>query len=58
MSIYTANPETREGRIGKQIYQNALYDRKGFHEDDIDDEIWIEIFEHMGREALGAIDDH
>lgn len=42
--------------LGEKIYKEALRDRRGFREDqlgiDVQDEIWNEIFEAMGRAAL------
>lgn len=60
MSYWTIEPETRAAKIGQKIYADALYDRKGFHEalDDIDDEIWLDIFEDMGMTAIQALHDN
>jgi len=49
-----------ECELGRAIYLNALDDRLGFRYDQIgieDEDIWIEIFEHMGKEALKFIRD-
>lgn len=56
MSYWDIKPKTIDARIGQRIYEEALYDRKGFHEslDDIDDDIWQEIFYEMGRVAIDA----
>ena len=57
MSYHDFEPASREGKIGKRIYLNALDDRRGFRYDQLgidDDEIWNEIFEHIGREAIAA----
>lgn len=59
MSYHDFEPETVEGKIGKAIYLNVLDDRRGFRYDQIgmhDDELWLEIFEHIGREAITAVD--
>ena len=58
MSYHDFTPESREGKIGQKIYLRALDDRRGFRYDQIgidDDEIWTEIFEHMGRVAIAAV---
>ncbi len=58
MSYHDFEPDSREGRIGKTIYMKALDDRRGFRYDQLgihDDEIWLEIFEHIGREAIAAV---
>lgn len=58
MSYHDFEPKTREGRIGKQIYLQALDDRVGFRYDQIginDDELWEEIFEHMGIVAIAYV---
>ena len=55
MSIFEVEPKTREQRIGKRVYYEALYDRKGFHEFELDEDIWLEIFEAIGEEATAAV---
>ena len=55
MSFWETTPKTTEAIIGKKIYSEALYDRKGFHEDEIDDDIWQEIFVAMGESAIRAV---
>lgn len=57
MSYYDIEPKNRAAEIGQKIYKEALYDRKGFHEfvDEIDDDVWQEIFEEMGKSALRQI---
>lgn len=59
MPGYNSRPKTRAGKIGKQIYENALCDRRGFRPDQIgipdEDEIWQEIFQAMGEFALHAV---
>lgn len=58
MSYHDFEPKSREGRIGKAIYMEALDDRRGFRYDQLgieDEDIWLEIFEHMGREAIAAV---
>jgi hypothetical protein len=58
MSYHDFTPETREGRIGKAIYLGALDDRRGFRYDQLgihDDEIWCEIFQSIGEEAIKAL---
>lgn len=60
MSYHDVEPETPEGRIGMRIYMDALADRRGFREDQLgifEAEIWEEIFEAIGREALAAVPD-
>ena len=59
MSYHDLEPATREGKIGKAIYLDALDDRRGFRYDQLgieDDEIWREIFQNMGEAALAAIE--
>lgn len=59
MSYHDFTPKTRAGKIGKAIYLNALDDRRGFRYDQLgidDDDLWTEIFEAMGREALEAVE--
>lgn len=61
MSYHDFTPESREGKIGKAIYLESLDDRRGFRYDQLgidDDDIWTEIFEHMGREAIKAVEAH
>lgn len=59
MPGYNQRPKTRAGKIGKQIYENALCDRRGFRPDQIgipdDDDIWQEIFAAIGERALRAV---
>lgn len=58
MSYHDFTPESREGKIGKAIYIESLDGRRGFRYDQLDihdDDIWIEIFEDMGREAIKAV---
>lgn len=58
MSYHDFEPKSRAGKIGKAIYLNVLDDRRGFRHDQLgidDDEIWKEIFEAMGNEALKAV---
>ena len=58
MTFYDAEPETREQRIGKDIYYEALFDRRGFRDDQLgieDPEIWLEIFQEIGEQALLAV---
>jgi hypothetical protein len=60
MSYYDADPKTREGKIGKRIYMEALRGRRGFRDDQLgieDPEIWDEIFEQIGRVAIAAVSD-
>lgn len=43
-------------QLGRKIYMLALCGRRGFREDQLgisDAEIWLEIFEHMGKVAKG-----
>lgn len=51
--------EPLEIAIGREIYQAALDDRRGFRDDQIgipnDDDIWLEIFGAIGRAALAAL---
>lgn len=54
MSYQDFTPTSREGKIGKAIYLNALDDRRGFRYDQLgigDDDIWTEIFEHIPRRS-------
>lgn len=58
MSYHDFTPRSREGKIGKAIYLAALHDRRGFRYDQLgidDDEIWTEIFEAIGEEAIKAV---
>lgn len=58
MSYHDFTPTTREGRIGKAIYLDALDDRRGFRYDQLgidDDEVWTEIFEAIGTRAITAV---
>lgn len=58
MPGYSYKPKTRAGKIGKQIYENALYGRRGFRDDQLgieDTAIWKEIFEEIGEHALHAV---
>ena len=58
MSYHDFEPKSREGKIGKIIYLDALDDRRGFRYDQLgieNDEIWIEIFEAIGEAAIKAI---
>lgn len=60
MSGYEIEPETRTGKIGKAIYDEALAGRRGFRWDQLgieDDEIWAEIFEAIGHAALDHCDE-
>ncbi|WP_327210143.1 hypothetical protein [Rhizobium leguminosarum] len=41
--------------IGRRIYEMSLGDRRGFHGDDIDADVWEEIFEDVGTVALAEI---
>ncbi len=55
MSYHDFEPGSFAGKLGQRIYLKALDDRRGFRYDQIgidDDEIWTEIFEHIGREAI------
>jgi hypothetical protein len=57
MSGFNQRPKTVAGRIGKKIYEQALYDRRGFRDDQLgieDREIWSEIFEAIGQAAIAA----
>lgn len=61
MSYYNAEPTTREGKIGLAIYREALSGRRGFRDDQLgieDDDIWMEIFEAIGQEAIKAVAEH
>ncbi len=58
MSYHDFEPKTRDGKIGKAIYLEALDDRRGFRYDQLgieDDEIWTEIFEAIGAAAVSAV---
>lgn len=58
MTGYNQRPKSRAGKIGKQIYDNALSDRRGFRDDQLgieDTEIWKEIFEAIGEHAMHAV---
>ena len=56
--FFNGEQPTREARIGQLIYHRALSDRRGFRDDQIGipttDEVWTEIFEAIGREAIAA----
>lgn len=62
MPGYNSRPKTRAGKIGKQIYEDALSDRRGYRQDQIgipaNDEVWQEIFEAIGEHAIAAIAKH
>lgn len=55
---YTDVPFGNEDReLGRQIYDEALYGRRGFRDDQLgieDEEVWAEIFEHIGSAAREA----
>ena len=58
MSYYDVPKGDQDREIGRRIYMNALSDRRGFRDDqlDIEDpEIWAEIFEAIGKEARLAL---
>jgi hypothetical protein len=57
MSYYDLKPRSRYAEIGQKIYQDALYDRKGFHEfvDEIEGDIWQGIFEAIGYSAMQQV---
>ena len=50
-----------EQRVGRSIYMSALYGRRGFRDDQLgipsDDEVWADIFAHIGRAAIFAVKD-
>lgn len=59
MSYDDLEPKSREGRIGKLIYDAALSGRRGFRWDQLgieDPAIWEEIFEDMGFQAIAAVE--
>lgn len=61
MSYNDFSPRTREGKIGKDIYMEALSGRRGFRDDQLGIEenvIWKEIFEAMGAAAIRALEAH
>jgi hypothetical protein len=53
--IYYREPDSAEGRVGFAVYHIALHGRRGFRPDQIgipvDDDVWVEIFEDIGRVA-------
>lgn len=58
MSYHDFTPGSVEGKIGKAIYLKALHGRRGFRYDQLgidDDDMWTEIFEDIGREAIKAV---
>lgn len=58
MSYYDVPKGNKDREIGRRIYMNALSDRRGFRDDQLnieDTEIWAEIFEAIGREARLAL---
>jgi hypothetical protein len=46
---------TYNQKLGRKIYREALSDRRGFRDDQIgidsEEDVWLEIFEHMGKVA-------
>lgn len=58
MSYYDVPEGDADRELGRTIYMEALSDRRGFREDQLgifDEEIWAEIFEHIGRVARASI---
>lgn len=58
MGYYELPPGSPECELGRKIYMEALSDRRGFRDDQLgihDPEIWREIFEAIGAEALRQI---
>ena len=56
MSYCPKGNKNRE--LGREIYMKALSDRRGFRDDQLgieDDDIWAEIFEHIGKVARAAL---
>ncbi len=56
---YDDTPDNEAQRLGQSIYQEALSDRRGFRPDQIgipyDDDVWGEIFEHIGEAVASAL---
>jgi hypothetical protein len=52
---YSDQPSSAAARVGQRIYHEALSARRGFRPDQIgipeEDDVWIEIFENIGRVA-------
>ena len=58
MSYYNVPTGDEDRELGRSIYMEALADRRGFREDQLgifDEEIWAEIFEHIGRAARASL---
>jgi hypothetical protein len=59
---YHDRPSSADGRLGHFIYHAALSDRRGFRTDQIgisnNDEVWVEIFEEIGRAAREVVKIH
>lgn len=49
-------PASQEAKLGQEIYQTALSDRRGFRPDQIGipthDDVWLDIFEAIGKAAM------
>jgi hypothetical protein len=58
MSYYDLPKGNADVELGRKIYMDALSDRRGFRDDQIDiedPEMWREIFEEMGKAARAAV---
>ena len=58
MSYYDLPKGSPDCELGRVIYMEALSDRRGFRDDQLgieDEEIWREIFEHIGQVARKAL---
>lgn len=58
MSYYDVPAGNPDRQLGRQIYMQALADRRGFRDDQLgieDPRIWAKIFEAIGRAARTAL---
>lgn len=58
MGYYEVPEGNAERELGRLLYMNTLSGRRGFRDDQLgieDPEIWAEIFEALGKEAIRQV---
>jgi hypothetical protein len=61
MGYYDVKSKDKDVLIGREIYDNSLYGRRGFRDDQIgieETKLWREIFKEIGCAARQAVEKH
>lgn len=60
MDYFDDDLDSPSANVGREIYRNALEDRRGFRPDQLgiptDDPVWLEIFEALSKASAEASD--